>query len=74
MSNSIISVRLETDDKRLISEYAQVFGMSVSQFIRETVLERIEDELDLQMYEAAAKEYEADPVTYTSDEIERKYL
>ena len=37
--------------------------------IRQTVLERIEDEYDLKAYEKAMAEYQANPVAYPHDEV-----
>ena len=44
-------------------------GMSVSELMRESVLERIEDEYDLKVYEEAMAEFKANPVTYSFDEV-----
>lgn len=46
--------------------------MSVSELVRESVFDRIEDEFDLQAYTAAMAEFRADPVTYSLDEVERE--
>lgn len=47
--------------------------MTVSELIRQTVLERIEDEIDLAAYEEAMKAYRENPITYTHEEV-RKML
>ena len=44
-------------------------GMNLSDLFRNSVYEKIEDEYDLKCFDAAMKEYEADPVTYTHEEI-----
>ncbi len=64
-----ISMRVSEKEKKLIQDVANVNGMSTSEYIRKIVLERIEDEYDLKCYEEAMKEYKADPVTYTHEEI-----
>ena len=64
-----ISMRVSEKEKKLIQDVTNVNGMSVSEYIRKVVLERIEDEYDLKCYEAAMEEYKADPVTYTHEEI-----
>lgn len=66
---TVISLRADEKQKKLISEYAKLHGESMSNFILETVLERIEDEIDLRDLEEAIKEYEAEPVTYTHEEV-----
>ncbi len=67
-----ISLRLNESDTTLIKKYAEMKGVSVSDVIRQTVLERIEDEFDLNAYEAAMAEYRANPSTYSLDEVEKE--
>ena len=67
-----ISLRLNDADTMLIKKYAEMKGMSVSDLVRQSVLERIEDEFDLKAYEAALAEYRANPVTYTMDDMEKE--
>ncbi|MBR3060508.1 MAG: ribbon-helix-helix protein, CopG family [Oscillospiraceae bacterium] len=67
-----ISLRLNDADTMLIKKYAEMNGMSVSDLVRQSVLERIEDEFDLKAYEAALAEYRANPVTYTMDDMEKE--
>lgn len=74
MASTTITIRLEGEEKALISDYAAAFGISVSEFIRRVVLEHLEDELDLQAWEKAKAEFEADPETIPSAEIANKYL
>jgi uncharacterized protein (DUF1778 family) len=64
-----ISLRLNNEDTNLIKKYSKLHNMTVSKFRRETILEKIEDELDLKSYEKAIEEYKANPVTYTHEEI-----
>ena len=68
-----ISLRLNEKDALLIKKYAELKRVSVSELIRQTVLERIEDEYDLKAYEKAMEEYQANPVAYSHDEV-RKLL
>ncbi len=67
-----ISVRLSDDDTMLIKKYAEIYKMSVSDLIRQSVLERIEDEYDLEMFDKAMAEYKANPVTYSLDDVEKE--
>ena len=46
--------------------------MTLSEFIRNTVLERIEDEYDLKVYREALEEFKKDPTTYTLDEMKER--
>ena len=67
-----ISVRLSNEDSELFKRYAAMHGISVSELVRQSVMERIEDEYDLKLYEKALAEYEKNPVTYTHEEIGRE--
>ena len=66
-----ISMRVSEQEKKLIQEFADHYGVSISEFIRLAVMERIEDEYDLKCYEQAKAEYEKDPKTYTFDEVNK---
>lgn len=66
-----ISIRLNDDDANLIKKYAQLHNMTVSELVRKSVIERIEDELDLAAYEKAIADYKKNPVTYSMEEIEK---
>lgn len=65
-----ISIRLNEQDSELIKKYAEMNGLTVSDLVRRSVLERIEDEYDLAAYEKAIKDYKQDSATYTLDEVE----
>lgn len=67
-----ISLRLNDQDAQLIKNYAQLNGLSVSELIRESVLERIENEYDLKAYDLAMSEFEEDLITYSLDQVERE--
>lgn len=74
MATTTITIRLDQAEKALISDYAASTGISVSEFIRKVVLERIEDELDLKAWKEAKAEFDADPATISAAEIAKKYL
>lgn len=67
-----ISLRLSDEDTMLIKKYAELNKMSVSDLIRQSVMERIENEYDLEMFDKALAEHKADPVTYSLDEVEKE--
>ncbi|MCI6582345.1 MAG: DUF6290 family protein [Oscillospiraceae bacterium] len=64
-----VSLRLNDSDSQLIKAYAEMNGISVSELLRKSVLERIEDEFDLKAYEKAMEEYRANPVTYSLEDV-----
>ena len=66
------SLRLSDQDSALIKKYAELNKMSVSELLRQSVMERIEDEYDLKIYNKAMEEYRKNPVTYSHEEIKKK--
>lgn len=67
-----ISLRLNEADADVIRKYAEMHSLSVSDLIRQTVMERIENELDLTAYNKAMDAYRSNPVTYSLDEVEKE--
>ena len=67
-----ISVRLSDKDTELIKAYADMNNISLSDLIRNAVLEKIEDEYDLDCYNKAMEEYKKNPKTYTMDEVKEE--
>lgn len=67
-----ISVRLEEKDEQLVRAYTKVIGVNISDFVRDTIMEKIEDELDLMAYEKAIEEYKKEPVSFTLDDVEKE--
>ena len=67
-----ISLRLSDADSALIKKYAEINGISISDLVRQSVMEHIENEFDLSAYAKAMTEYCADPTTYTLDEVEKE--
>lgn len=67
-----ISLRLNEEDALLIKKYAELNKLSVSDLIRQAVMDRIETEYDLEMFDKAMAEYKNNPVTYSLDDVERE--
>jgi uncharacterized protein (DUF1778 family) len=65
MPGTTMTIRLDQSEKSLITDYARTFGTSVSEFVRQSALERIEDEIDLRAWTEAKAEFDANPVTYS---------
>ena len=53
------------DRDELIRNYADMHGMTVSEFMRQSALEKIEDELDLELFREAKKDFKKNPKVYT---------
>lgn len=67
-------LHLSPADAALIRQYATEKDLSVSELIRRCVLERIEDEFDLETYQKSLETYKTSPSTYTLDEVESEIL
>lgn len=67
-----ISVRLNEKDTELIKAYAEINNISLSDLIRNAVIEKIEKEYDLECYKKAIEEYKSNPKTYTMDEMKEE--
>ncbi len=70
MSN-IMSFRVDDSEQKLIQDFARLHNMSASEFLRRAALDKIEDEMDIQLAEKAYAEYKEDPVTYSHEEVGR---
>ena len=64
-----ISIRLNPEDEKLIREYANLKHISLSDLLRNSVMERIEDEIDLQSFEKAMKDMKK---TYSIEEVKKE--
>lgn len=67
-----ISLRVTERENELIKSFAKLYGESVSEYIRRTVMEHIEDEFDLQCYHVAKAEYDETPETCTTEELAKE--
>ena len=67
-----ISMRLNDNDSKLIKAYADMHGLTVSELMRESVLDRIEDEYDLKIFEEAMAEYKDNPATYSLEDVAKE--
>ena len=66
-----ISVRLNDKDTDLIKAYAKLNNISISDLVRNAILEKIEDEYDLQCYYEAMEDFRKNPKTYSTDELKK---
>ena len=67
-----ISVRLSEEDTNIIKAYAAMNNISLSDLVRNAIMEKIENEYDLECYEKAIKKYKANPKTYSMEEIKKE--
>lgn len=64
---AMISIRLNERDAGLIRNYAKLKGISLSDLVRNTVIHKIEDEIDIQYFAEATKSLRN---TFSLDELE----
>ncbi len=64
-----ISLRINEEDEKLIKEYAKANNISVSALFRESVLAKIEDDIDLNLYIQELEEYKKKPESISFDEM-----
>ena len=64
-----LSLRLKDEEMVVIKSYAELKGITITEAIRQAILERIEDEYDLRAYDEALEEWENNPNGYTIDEV-----
>ena len=67
-----ISLRFNEKEALLIKKYAELNKLSVSDLIRQAVMDRIETEYDLEMFDKAMAEYRENHVTYSLDYVEKE--
>ncbi|SHJ90313.1 hypothetical protein SAMN02745751_03677 [Dethiosulfatibacter aminovorans DSM 17477] len=68
---STVSLRLNDRDDALIRKYAEIHNMDLSSFIRQAVLEKIEDEYDLTLFNKVW-EQEKDEERISHEQVKRE--
>ncbi|SHJ91576.1 hypothetical protein SAMN02745751_03703 [Dethiosulfatibacter aminovorans DSM 17477] len=68
---STVSLRLNDRDDALIRKYAEIHNMDLSSFIRQAVLEKIEDEYDLTLFDKVW-EQEKDEERISHEQVKRE--
>jgi len=66
---SIISLRMNKEEEKIIKEYAKANNISVSELFRSSVLEKIETDIDVALYQEAMKEHQDAPNDISFDEM-----
>lgn len=67
-----VSIRLNQAENELIRNYADMHGITVSELMRQSVLEKIEDELDLELFREAKEDFKENSKVYTLEEAEKE--
>lgn len=66
------SLRINEEESTLIKSYAALHGISVSELFRQAVMDKIENEYDLNAFDKAMEEYRKDDTTYSLDEVKKE--
>jgi len=66
---STISLRLNERDYKLIKHYAKINNIPVSKLLRDAAIEKIEDEIDINLFDEVLKDLEQ---TYSLDEVKKE--
>lgn len=69
---SVVSVRLNKEERKMLNEYAKFHNKSLSTLMKESLMERIEDELDLKLIIEARAYNENNPEKYSHEEVKKK--
>jgi hypothetical protein len=70
---SVIQTRLTESESAIVKEYAHAKNISLSSLIRDSVFEKIENEIDLRAYEKAMSEFRKNPKTYSHEEVLKEF-
>ena len=71
--STTFTMRMNEKQKALISEYASVMGVSMTEFMLNATLDVIEEATDLRDWNEAKSEFDANPVMFSAKEIAEKY-
>ncbi|SDQ24164.1 DUF6290 family protein [Carnobacterium viridans] len=66
---TVVSLRIDDHEDKLIKEYAKANNISVSTLFRNAVLEKIEDEIDLGLYNQAMSEHKENPRSISFEDM-----
>lgn len=65
----MLSIRLNTQAEKELKEIAKFEGISVSEYVRKIINEKLEDMYDIKLADEAYAEHMKDPVSYSHDEV-----
>ena len=69
LSVATISLRVDERDSKLIRDYAKLKKTSVSDLMRNTIIEKIEDEIDLENFDRVLASMEK---THSLDDVKKE--
>lgn len=69
---SVISVRLNDYEENLFNEYATFHGKNLSSLLKESLIEKMEDELDVKLLKEAREYNKKHPKRYSIEEARKE--
>ena len=69
MDSVVKTIRFSKEEARIISEYADFAQESFSKVVKDAILDKLEDEYDLKVADAAYEDYLKNPETYSHKEV-----
>lgn len=66
-----VSIRVNYKELQLIKKYAKLNETTVSEVMRNAILEKIENDFDIFLYEKAYEAYKSNQKTYTRKETSK---
>ena len=69
----VVSIRMTNEERQLADAYAKVCGVSLSEAIKRAYFDKIEEEYDIALADAAIREYEKDPKTISHEEMKKMF-
>ena len=69
-----LNYKITDDEKQLAIAYAKLQGMSLSEAIKKTYFDKIEEEYDVVAFDEALKEYKNNPKTYSLSEAKEEIV
>ena len=63
------SIRMSEDEKAILEQYAAAVNMSISEVLRESFFQRLEDEYDIRTADEAYAVFLKNPEARTLDEV-----
>lgn len=64
-----ITLRMNDRENSLVRNYAKANNMSISELVRQSVLEKIEDEIDLNIYKLTIQEHKKQAEDISFDDM-----
>lgn len=67
-----VLIHLTKQENDLIESYAKSHNLSISEFFKNVVLEKIEDKIDVKLFNKAYTEHLNDGITYSHKELKKE--